>query len=75
MIPELEAVALTEDIVQYGLKAGDMGTIVHVVPEEGYVVEFVTHSGHTVALLDLEPHQVRRLDSQDIKSVRRYETY
>ena len=43
MMQELERVALTDDISEHGLKAGDIGMILHVYGEhKRYEVEFVT---------------------------------
>ncbi|MEJ2677566.1 MAG: DUF4926 domain-containing protein [Gemmatimonadota bacterium] len=57
---ELELAVLTRDMPEHGLEEGDVGTIVHVYPEaEAYEVEFVTGDGHTVAVLTLEPGDVR----------------
>ena len=49
-------VILTRDIKEYGLRAGDVGTVVerHHVPdvaEEGYSVEFFDMTGNTVAVI------------------------
>jgi hypothetical protein len=71
LIPELEVVALTEDLSAYGLKKGDIGTVVDA-HEDLYTVEFVRQDGHTIALVDLAPGQLRRIDrSQEILSSRR----
>jgi hypothetical protein len=73
MIPELEVVALTEDLPAYGLKAGDIGTVVDA-HEDLYSVEFVRQDGYTIALLDLAPGALRRIDrTQEILSSRRIE--
>jgi hypothetical protein len=61
MIPELEVVALTEDLPTYALRMGDIGTIVDAHEDE-YTVEFVRQDGYTVALDEVEPHQIRRID-------------
>lgn len=70
-IKELDAVALTCDLPEHGLKRGDVGTAVLVHGErEGFEVEFVGYDGHTVALLTLEAAQVRSLRSGDIPHAR-----
>jgi hypothetical protein len=61
LIPELEVVALTEDLPAYGLKAGDIGAGV-IAHDDEYTVEFVRQDGHTIALVQVEPHQIRRID-------------
>ena len=73
MIPELEVIALTEDLPAYGLRAGDIGTVVDAHEDE-YSVEFVRQDEHTVALIEVEPHQIRRIDrAREILSSRRIE--
>jgi hypothetical protein len=75
MIAELERVALTADIPEYGLKAGDLGMVVHVYGAEvGYEVEFVTLSGELVALVALHPTQIRSTEEDEIAHVRRVQT-
>jgi hypothetical protein len=70
-INELDAVALTCDLPGCGLVRGDVGTVVLVHHNgEACEVEFVGYDGHTVALLTLEAHQVRPLDSHDIPHAR-----
>ena len=70
-IKELDAVALTSDLPQQGLKRGDVGTAV-LVHDEGaaFEVEFVGYDGHTVALLTLDHSQVRPLRAGDIPHAR-----
>ena len=60
MINEHECVVLTEDLPAEGLKAGDIGTVVHI--HEGgaaYEVEFMTLTGETIAVTTLLAAQVR----------------
>ncbi|MFQ5874050.1 MAG: DUF4926 domain-containing protein [Dehalococcoidia bacterium] len=70
-LDELECVVLTHDVPEYGLRAGDLGTVVQVYPEGGVEVEFVKGSGHTQALLTLTERDVRKIESQDLLSTRR----
>lgn len=64
-IKELDAVALTQDILAEGLESGDIGTVVMVYGEnEGY-------DGHTIALLTLAPGQIRLLSRGDVPRARR----
>ena len=70
-IHELDCVALTCDLPEHGLMAGDVGTAV-LVHGEGvaYEVEFVGYDGHTVALLTLERDQLSTLATRDIPHAR-----
>ena len=72
MIRELDRVVLTKDVAEYGLRAGDIGTVVHCYSDNlAYEVEFLTASGRTVTVLTLEKEDVRSLDPQEISHVRR----
>ncbi len=73
-IKELDAVALTCDLPEYGLVRGDVGTAVLVHGKgEAFEVEFVGYDGHTVALMTLECSQVRPLQTHDIPHARELE--
>ena len=68
---ELETVVLAEDLPQHGLQAGDIGTIVLVHDAgAGFEVEFMTLGGQTVAVVTLEPSQVRPVGRHEIAHVR-----
>jgi len=68
----LERVALTQDLPEQGLKAGDIGMIVHVYGDhKGYEVEFVTLSGDLLALVSVYPDHIRPLENDEIASARR----
>lgn len=70
-INELDAVALTCDLPEHGLEAGDVGTAVMVHGNgAAFEVEFVGYDGHTVALLTLECAQIRPLRVHDIPHAR-----
>jgi hypothetical protein len=70
-IQEHERVVLTEDIADEGLRAGDVGTVVHVHgANEGYEVEFITLAGRTVAVATALPSQVRPVGPCDLTHVR-----
>ncbi|GAC1446137.1 MAG: hypothetical protein NVSMB56_02090 [Pyrinomonadaceae bacterium] len=65
-VQELEVVELTEDLPDYDLKRGELGTIVEVfdVPEEAYMIEFVDESGTSSKLADwVKPNQFRSIDA------------
>ena len=69
---EHDLVVLTSDFPAHDLTQGDMGTVVHVHPDEGaFEVEFATITGHAVAVLTLRPDQFRPVESGDISHVRK----
>jgi hypothetical protein len=71
MIHELDTVALTHDIPEHGLKAGDLGAVVHCYATSlAYEVEFVTAEGRTIGVLTLQQGDIRRPGSRDILHVR-----
>lgn len=45
----LDVVALTEDLPQYGLVRGQVGTVVEELPPDAYEVEFSDDQGKTYA--------------------------
>lgn len=59
MIKELDVVALTVDLPEYRLKKGAEGTVVLDHDSKGYEVEFLNKKGDTIAVVSLEPEQVR----------------
>lgn len=71
MIPEFERAVLIEDLPEYGFKAGDVGTVVHIHREgAGYELEMMTADGHTVDVITVHAHQVRGVTRQDMLHVR-----
>jgi hypothetical protein len=70
-IKELDAIALTSDLPDHGLKRGDVGAVVlvHGVGD-AFEVEFIDYEGRTVALLTLERSQVRSLHAGDLPHAR-----
>lgn len=71
MIQELERVALTIDLPDYHLEAGDMGTVVDITSDgEEYTVEFFTLDGSTFAVVPLSNDQIRRVGSREIAHAR-----
>lgn len=66
----LDVVVLTNDQPAYGLKRGDLGTIVEVYAPDAIEVEFVTASGRTQALVTLPPSAIREVDDNDLVAVR-----
>jgi len=68
---KLECVVLAHDIIEHGLRAGDLGTVVMVYPENGIEVEFVRGSGATEAMLTLSNDDIRKMDAHDLLAIRR----
>lgn len=54
----LDVVALTEDVPAAKLLRGQVGTIVELLGDDAYEVEFVNARGVTYALLPLEARQL-----------------
>ena len=68
---ELDLVVLKESIIEHGLVAGDVGTVVHRYDdEEASEVEFVDTRGTTIAVLTLEDSAVRPPMAGEILHVR-----
>ncbi len=75
MLKEHDIVVLAQDYPSHGLRAGDIGAIVHVYPgAKAYEVEVVTFSGKTAALVTLDPEQVRAVASNEIAHARELAT-
>ena len=71
-LKEHDRVVLTDDIDEKRLKAGDVGTIVHIFPgAEAYVVEFMTLDGYTEAIVHVEESQIRPVSKSDITHARK----
>ena len=72
MLAEHDRVVLTDDISDTDLKAGDVGTIVHVYPNaEAFEVEFLALDGNTAALATVLPSQMRPVAYTDITHARK----
>ena len=70
-IKEHDCVVLTADLPEEGLKAGDVGTVVHI--HRGGVaceVEFMTFAGKTIAVATVEASNVRPVGERDVSHVR-----
>lgn len=68
---EHDYIVLTQDLPKNGLKAGDIGTVVHIHKGgAGYEVEFMTLTGETVAMVTLLPSQLRSIARRDLAHVR-----
>jgi len=70
MIRELDNVVLTVDLPEYGLKKGDVGTVVLLHDSRGYEVEFMTLGGSTIVVVSLSDNQVRPVGSREIAQAR-----
>ena len=71
MINEHDCVVLTKDLPDEGLKAGDIGTVVHIHQAgAGYEVEFMTLAGETICVATLLAAHVRPISPRDIAHVR-----
>jgi hypothetical protein len=68
---KLECVVLAHDISKHGLRAGDLGTVVEIYPEDRFEVEFVRGSGITQALLMLAARDIRKIGPYDLPATRR----
>ncbi len=67
MIRELGLVVLLRALPEYGLQAGDIGTVVHAYSNAaGYEVEFAAASGETVAVATLAADEVRPFSEREI---------
>lgn len=71
MFKEHERIVLITDVLEEGLVAGDVGTIVHVHPRgEAFVVEFLTLDGNMAAIATVLPSQARLVSDKDITHAR-----
>ncbi len=71
MIRELDRVVLTKDYPEEGLKAGDVGTVVHVYRDgAAYEVEFLTLSGETLTVLTVPADAARPVRGREITHAR-----
>lgn len=67
---ELDIVVLNRDLPEHGLRAGDLGAVVHVYSADSLEVEFVTAAGRTEALVSIASSDVRPIAETDLVSVR-----
>jgi len=74
MIAALDRVILTEELSEYGLKAGDIRTVVLLHRGgKGYEGEFAMLNGETLAVTSVFASQVRPAMSNGIPHTRRVE--
>ena len=74
MLEEHDRIVLTEDISRQRLKAGDVGTIVHVYRgDRAFEVEFLALDGGTAALATVPAAQLRPVAATDLTHARALE--
>ncbi len=69
----LDSVVLTHDILNAGLRRGDLGAVVEILAPDAFEVEFVAASGRTQALVTLCAGDVRHIGDRDLIAVRSLE--
>jgi len=71
MIKEHDRVVLKKSIPDQNLKAGDVGTVIHVHKKgEAFEVEFLTLHGATVGIATVTASQVRPVLKREITHAR-----
>jgi hypothetical protein len=71
MIKEHDRIVLKKSLAAQGLKAGDVGTVIHVYEAgKAFEVEFLTLHGETVVVTTLEGSQVRPVQKREITHAR-----
>ena len=71
MIKEHDRIALKTNIPTERLKAGDVGTVIHVHKKgTAFEVEFLTLHGETVTVATLDAAQVRPIQRKEITHAR-----
>ena len=71
MIKEHDRIALKTNVPAQKLKAGDVGTLIHVHKKGAAIeVEFLTLHGETVAIATLDASQVRPIHRKEIAHAR-----
>jgi hypothetical protein len=74
-IKEHDCVVLTADLANEGLKACDVGTVVHIhAGGAAYEVEFTTLDGRTLAVATVKSNQLRPVSHRDVTHVRELQT-
>jgi len=70
MIKEHDRIVLTSDLSHESLKAGDVGTVVHVHEGDAFEVEFMALDGTTVAVATVLKSQARPVTHEDVTHAR-----
>ena len=68
----LDTVVLDRNLLDHGLRKGDLGAVVEVYEPDGLEVEFVTASGKTEVIVTLNLRDVRPVGDDDLMAVRSY---
>ncbi len=75
MIREFERAALNVNLPEFGLMAGDVGTVVDITPNGAQAtLEFFNFSGDTVAVVPVRADLVRPLDANEVMHTRPMQT-
>ncbi len=71
MIEEHDSVVLRVDLPEHNLRAGDVGTVVHIYADsKAYEVEFFTLNGETLDIVTVEANQLRAVLNTEISHAR-----
>ena len=71
MIKEHDRIVLTSDVPDVSLKAGDVGTVVHIHAKgEAFEIEFLTLDGKTAAIATVKADHVRPVTPRDLTHTR-----
>ena len=71
MIREFEPVVLTADLPQYGLQAGDVGTVADIHPSgKAYEVEVFLADGSTYDVVTVQEGQIRPATKNEVTHAR-----
>jgi len=74
-IKEHDSVVLKADLPGEKLKAGDVGTVVHIHKDGfAYEVEFTTLDGRTLTVATVDREQLRPVSRRDVAHVRELQT-
>ncbi len=64
----LDVVALVEELPEYGLRLGQVGTVVEELAPDVFEIEFSDLDGRTYAMLPLKRHQLMVLHYEPAKT-------
>ena len=70
-VQERDQVVVVEDLRNLSVRAGDIGTIVHVYPaRQAYEVEFVSLTGKVIGVVTLAAGKIRAICEGEIAHAR-----